>query len=400
MSGDKVSKQYPDSLLKRGVAEVIIEEELKELLQSGTILRLKQGFDPSRPDIHLGHVVGLRKLRQFQELGHKVVLIIGDWTAQIGDPSGVSITRPMLSADEVQRNAQTYLEQFFNVVDEKKTEVRWQSEWFKKWSLSDIFRISSKFTLAQFMAREDFNNRYSTGRPIALTELLYPMLQAYDSVAIQSNVEFGGIDQKFNCLVGRDLQMSMGQKPQQVFLVPLLVGIDGTHKMSKSLNNYIGITDKPEEMYGKVMSIPDKIIMNYFELVTNISDEELDELSHQMETQSVNLMLLKQRLARDIVGQFHGEEQALLAEDQFTRVFQKKEVPEVILEYKLPDSTPNIIDILHSSGMIKSRSEARRLLEQGAIDIDDVKLQGDDINFSPHSGNIIKVGKRRFLRLL
>jgi len=395
-----VSKQYPDSLLKRGVAEVIIEEELKELLQSGTILRLKQGFDPSRPDIHLGHVVGLRKLRQFQELGHKVVLIIGDWTAQIGDPSGVSITRPMLSADEVQRNAQTYLDQFFNVVDEKKTEVRWQSEWFKKWSLSDIFRISSKFTLAQFMAREDFNNRYSTGRPIALTELLYPMLQAYDSVAIQSNVEFGGIDQKFNCLVGRDLQMSMGQKPQQVFLVPLLVGIDGTHKMSKSLNNYIGITDKPEEMYGKVMSIPDKIIMNYFELVTNISDEELDELSHQMETQSVNLMLLKQRLARDIVGQFHGEEQALLAEDQFTRVFQKKEVPEVILEYKLPDSTPNIIDILHSSGMIKSRSEARRLLEQGAIDIDDVKLQGDDINFSPHSGNIIKVGKRRFLRLL
>jgi len=400
LSGDKVSKQYPDSLLKRGVAEVIIEEELKKLLQSGTILRLKQGFDPSRPDIHLGHVVGLRKLRQFQELGHKVVLIIGDWTAQIGDPSGVSITRPMLSADEVQRNAQTYLDQFFNVVDEKKTEVRWQSEWFKKWSLSDIFRISSKFTLAQFMAREDFNNRYSTGRPIALTELLYPMLQAYDSVAIQSNVEFGGIDQKFNCLVGRDLQMSMGQKPQQVFLVPLLVGIDGTHKMSKSLNNYIGITDKPEEMYGKVMSIPDKIIMNYFELVTNISDEELDELSRQMETQSVNLMLLKQRLARDIVGQFHGEEQALLAEDQFTRVFQKKEVPEVILEYKLPDSTPNIIDILHSSGMIKSRSEARRLLEQGAIDIDDVKLQGDDINFSPHSGNIIKVGKRRFLRLL
>ena len=395
-----MSKQYPDSLLKRGVAEVIIEEELKKLLQSGTILRLKQGFDPSRPDIHLGHVVGLRKLRQFQELGHKVVLIIGDWTAQIGDPSGVSITRPMLSADEVQRNAQTYLDQFFNVVDEKKTEVRWQSEWFKKWSLSDIFRISSKFTLAQFMAREDFNNRYSTGRPIALTELLYPMLQAYDSVAIQSNVEFGGIDQKFNCLVGRDLQMSMGQKPQQVFLVPLLVGIDGTHKMSKSLNNYIGITDKPEEMYGKVMSIPDKIIMNYFELVTNISDEELDELSRQMETQSVNLMLLKQRLARDIVGQFHGEEQALLAEDQFTRVFQKKEVPEVILEYKLPDSTPNIIDILHSSGMIKSRSEARRLLEQGAIDIDDVKLQGDDINFSPHSGNIIKVGKRRFLRLL
>ncbi len=395
-----MSKQYPDSLLKRGVAEIIIEKEMKKLLSSGTILRLKQGFDPSRPDIHLGHVVGLRKLREFQELGHKVVLIIGDWTAQIGDPSGESITRPMLSAEEVQRNAQTYLVQFFKVVDEQKTEVRWQSEWYKKWALSDVMRISSKFTLAQFMAREDFNKRYTAGRPIALTELLYPMLQAFDSVAIQASVEFGGVDQKFNCLVGRDLQLAMGQKPQQVLLVPLLVGIDGIHKMSKSLGNYIGITDAPEEMYGKVMSIPDTIIMNYFELITNATDEELIELKHQIDNQSINPMLLKQRLARNIVEQFHGQKQAISAEEYFTRVFQKKEYPEAILEYKLPNQPINIIDILYATGLAKSRAEARRLLEQGAIDIDDAKLHSDDTNFPLHSGSTIKVGKRRFIKLL
>ena len=395
-----MNKKYPDSLLKRGVAEIIVEEEMKKLLHSGATLRLKQGFDPSRPDIHLGHVVGLRKLREFQELGHKVILIIGDWTAQIGDPSGVSVTRPMLSAAEVQRNAQTYLVQFFKVVDEKKTEVRWQSEWFKNWTLSDVMRISSKFTLAQFMAREDFNKRYTAGRPIALIELIYPILQAYDSVAINSSVEFGGVDQKFNCLVGRDLQIAMGQKPQQVLLVPLLVGIDGTHKMSKSLNNYIGITDEPEDMYGKVMSIPDTLIINYFELVTDVSDEELVELKHQMETQTVNPMLLKQRLAHEIVKQFHGKDAAIAAEKHFARVFQKKEKPDAILEFRLPDSAVSIIDILHAAGLVKSRTEARRLLEQGAIDIDDVKLHGGDINFPLHSGSIVKIGKRRFIRLL
>src|SRR4030043_84553 len=228
-------------LLRRGVTETIVESELLKLLESGKPLRLKQGFDPSCPDIHLGHVVGLRKLSQFQKLGHRVVLIVGDWTAQIGDPSGVSATRSMLSAEEVQANAKTYMDQFFKVVDKDKTEVRWQSEWFGKFGLEDVIKLTSKFTVAQFLAREDFGNRYSAGRPIAITELLYPLLQAYDSVAIEADVEFGGTDQKFNCLVGRELQQMVGQPPQQVFLVPILVGTDGMMKMSKSLGNYIGV---------------------------------------------------------------------------------------------------------------------------------------------------------------
>lgn len=226
-----------DYLLRRAVAEIIVEDELLELLRSGKKLRLKEGFDPSAPDIHLGHIVGLRKLRQFQELGHQIVLIVGDWTAQIGDPSGASATRKMLTAEEVKANAETYMKQFFKIVDKEKTEVRWQSEWFGKFDLADVVRLTSKFTVAQFLARDDFNKRFTEGRPIAITELLYPLLQAYDSVAIQADVEFGGTDQKFNLLVGRELQSMIGQRPQQVFMTPLLVGTDGSKKMSKSLGN-------------------------------------------------------------------------------------------------------------------------------------------------------------------
>ncbi len=273
-----MTSKAPDSLLKRAVAEVIIEQEMLKLLESGRPLRLKQGFDPSRPDIHLGHVVGLRKLRQFQEMGHQVVLIVGDWTAQIGDPSGQSITRPMLTAEEVKRNAESYLQQFFKVVDKNKTEVRLQSEWFGKFTLADIIKLTSKFTVAQFLAREDFAKRYAAGQPVAITELLYPLLQAYDSVAIKADVEFGGIDQKFNCLVGRELQGMMGQRQQQVFLMPLLVGTDGVLKMSKSLGNYIAVDEPPYDMYGKVMSIPDNLIMLYYELLTDVPDTELAEM--------------------------------------------------------------------------------------------------------------------------
>lgn len=371
-----------------------------ELLESGRTLRLKQGFDPSCPDIHLGHVVGLKKLRQFQEMGHNVILVVGDWTAQIGDPSGETTTRPMLSAEEVRANAETYMAQFFKIVAKDKTEVRWQSEWFGKWILSDVFTITSKFTLAQFMAREDFSKRYNAGRPIALTELLYPVLQAYDSVAIKADVEFGGVDQKFNCLVGRDLQSAMGQRSQQVFLVPLLVGTDGSQKMSKSLNNYIGITDPPDEMYGKIMSIPDTLIMDYFELVTDVSDEELAEFRHQLGTQSINPMVLKQRLAREIVEQFHGQQQAIWAEEQFTRVFQRKELPEEIPEFSLPQHPITIIDVLTATGLAQSRSEARRLIEQGAVEVDNVKIHGDDPQVQLHDGDIIKVGKRRFVKMV
>ena len=394
-----MSGKFPVSILKRGVAEIIVEEELVRLLESGKKLRLKMGFDPSRPDIHLGHVVGMRKLRQLQELGHQVVVIVGDWTAQIGDPSGMSQTRPMLSAEEVRANAETYMQQFFKVVDKEKTEVRWQSEWFGKFSLADVIRLTSKFTVAQLLAREDFNNRYSTGRPIAITELLYPLLQAYDSVAIQADVEFGGIDQKFNCLMGRELQQMIGQPRQQVFLVPLLVGTDGQQKMSKSLGNYVGVDDPPNDMYGKVMSIPDDLIMDYFELLTDVPEKELAEFKQQLAAQSVNPMILKKRLGREIVLQFHGTDAAKLAEANFEREVQGREVPQVIRTIAIPSAEAvGIPMVLVDAELVKSRSEARRLIRQGAVEIDGQRITEDVVNIN-ENGAILKVGKRRFLKI-
>ncbi|MDO8637618.1 MAG: tyrosine--tRNA ligase [Dehalococcoidia bacterium] len=398
-------------LLKKGVAEIISELELQRMLkasaESGKPLRLKQGFDPSRPDIHLGHVVGLRKLRQFQEMGHTVVLIVGDWTAQIGDPSGESVTRPMLSADEVRVNARTYMEQFFKVVDRAKTEVRWQSEWFGKFDLSQVIRLTSKFTVAQFLARDDFAKRYQSGRPIAITELLYPLLQAYDSVVVQSDVEFGGIDQKFNCLVGRELQAMEGQRPQQVFLMPLLVGRDGKQKMSKSLGNYIGVTEPPDEMYGKVMSIPDHLILPYFELVTDISDSELAKIGQELKSNTVNPMELKKQLAREIVGQFHTPQAALEAQTAFETTFQRRQVPENIPEFvlSLPGGTGtdslslDIPQALLATRMVKSRSEARRLIAQGALKVDGKSVGQETIPVPADSALTITLGKRRFARL-
>jgi len=397
------------TILKRGVAEIITEAELLRLLDSGRILTLKQGFDPSAPDIHLGHVVGLRKLRQFQELGHKVTLIVGDWTARIGDPSGQSATRPMLSPNEIESNAQTYMEQFFKVVDKDKTELRWQSEWFSRFTLDEVIKLTSKFTIAQLLAREDFNKRYGSGNPISLTEMLYPLLQGYDSVAIQSDVEFGGIDQKFNCLVGRELQQSTGQPPQQVFLVPLLVGTDGHQKMSKSLNNHIGVAEPPREIYGKVMSIPDPLIMDYFELVTNVPEEEIAEFKEQLKTRSVNPMNLKKRLAHEIVRQFHGKQAADEAQEHFTQVFQKREMPKETSTVELRGAVDisgkievevqrDITSLLIEAGLAKSRSEANRLLAQGAIEVDGEKISTSLVSLK--DGSIIKVGKRRFLRMV
>ncbi|MDD5037722.1 MAG: tyrosine--tRNA ligase [Dehalococcoidales bacterium] len=381
-------------LLKRGVAEVIVEKEMLELLHSGKKLRLKEGFDPSFPDIHLGHMVGLRKLRQFQELGHQVVLIVGDWTAQIGDPSGASVTRPMLSKEQVQANAQTYMEQFFKVVDKEKTEVRWQSEWFGKFTLADIIRLTSKFTVAQFLAREDFSARFNSGRPIAITELLYPLLQAYDSVAVQADVEFGGTDQKFNLLVGRELQSMIGQRPQQIFLVPLLVGTDGIKKMSKSLGNYIGVAEPPETVYGKVMSVSDNLIPQYFELLTDIDDEELKTLSEGMKNETINPMTLKKRLAKEITAQLYNQQIAIEAEENFEKVFQKREIPEEIPEFKLANKP--IDKALVESELAKSLSEARRLITQGAVDVNGEKVS--DIHQVVVPDSIIRVGKRRYIK--
>ena len=400
-------------VLKRGVVEIIVEAELVRVLESGKKLRLKMGFDPSRPDIHLGHVVGMRKLRQFQELGHQVVLIVGDWTAQIGDPSGASATRPMLSAEEVRENAKTYMEQFFRVVDREKTELRWQSEWFGKFDLADVIRLTSRFTVAQLLAREDFSQRYEAGRPVAITELLYPLLQAYDSVAIEADVEFGGIDQKFNCLMGRELQQMVGQTPQHVFFMPLLVGTDGQQKMSKSLDNYIAVEDPAEDMYGKVMSITDDVMMDYFELLTDVPDGELAGMRQQLAAGSTNPMMLKKRLAREIVTQFHGDEASQKAEAHFEKVVQGGEEPKEIPEHRIAlsgiQSTTAFgrktvwqeVDparLLVEMGMADSRSEAKRLIRQGAVEIGGKKVDEEKVTIT--EGDVVKVGKRRWARIV
>ena len=407
------------SILRRGVSEVIVEAEFIRMLRSGRPLRLKQGFDPSAPDIHLGHVVGLRKLRQLQDLGHTVVLIVGDWTAQIGDPSERSRTRPMLTADEVAANAESYLQQFFKIVDRDKTEVRRQTEWFDGFDLGDVIRLTSKFTVAQILRRDDFAKRYAGEQPIAVTELLYPLLQAYDSVMVRADVEFGGTDQRFNNLLGRELQTMEGQAPQQVFLVPLLVGTDGVQKMSKSLGNYIGVAEPPEEIYGKSMSIPDSLIMTYFELLTDVPDTELAEIRRLLETHDVNPMELKQRMARELVAQLYDADAARNAEERFRRVVQRGEQPDEMPDLPVPftfaGDHPNadlvaqpgnsakavhVVRLLVRAGLASSASEARRLLKQGGVRVDGRALSADDIVVAVAPPVTVQVGSRRFVRLV
>ena len=391
-------------LLRRGVSEIIVESDLVDLLDSGRSLRLKMGFDPSAPDIHLGHAVGLRKLRQLQELGHKVVLIVGDWTAQIGDPSGASQTRPMLTPEQVSENAQTYLAQFFKLVDRDSTELRWQSEWFGPFSLADVIRLTGRFTVAQFLAREDFAKRYKANQPIAITELLYPLLQAYDSVAVEADVEFGGTDQKFNLLVGRELQEMMGQRPQHCFMVPLLPGTDGVQKMSKSLGNYIGVDESPKEMYGKTMSLPDRLLLPYFENATDVPEQDLEEMGKAIEEGSVNPMELKKRLARELVVQFHDRKAAESAEEFFERTVQGQEAPQEIAIYELPVKPElegkRLSRILVDAELASSSADARRLIKQGAVQIDGQKVVEDSSASLLQAGSVLKVGRRRFAKLV
>lgn len=389
-----------DRIFDRTVAEVIVREELEQKLRSGRKIRLKQGFDPSKPNLHIGHAIGLRKLRQFQELGHQVVLVVGDWTAQIGDPSGRDESRVMLTHEEVQRNAETYMQQFFLIVDRARTEVRWQSEWFTKFTLSDVFNLTSRFTLAQMMAHETFRKRFEEGRPVSLMELMYPLLQAYDSVAIQADVEFGGMDQKFNNLAGRELQASMGQQPQDVLLVPLLPGIDG-RKMSKSFGNTIDLTDPPEEMYGKAMSISDEMLDPYLTLVSEIADDELVEIRATLAGGTVNPRDIKMRLAFDIVRQFHGLEAARQAESEFVRVFQQRDLPADMPTYPVDTSASiSVLDLLTGAGLAQSNSEARRLIAQGGVRINDEKVEDVQSTIMPQDGAIVRVGKRKFVRLV
>ena len=402
-------------ITRRGVQEIISHDEFVRMLQAGKPLRLKMGFDPSRPDIHLGHVVGLRKLHQLQELGHQVILIVGDWTAQIGDPSGQSATRPVLTHDEVISNAESYLRQFFKVVDKDRTQVEWQSEWFGKFGLADVLRLTGKFTVAQFLQRDDFAKRFQEQRPIAITELLYPLLQAYDSVKIQADVEFGGTDQMFNLLVGRELQQMEGQRPQQVFLMPILVGTDGVQKMSKSLDNYVGVEEPPNDMYGKLMSLPDELIVPYFEYLTDAPQEELTSFSSDLAAGSINPMDMKKRLAREITTQFHESAAADAAQENFERVVQRRDLPEEIPEFAEPSLDPSfdgesrrLSNIIVDAGLATSAAEAKRLINQGAVQLI-AESAGDARTFERDdraSGlglahrSVLKVGRRRFVRLI
>ena len=402
-------------ITRRGVQEIISHDEFVRMLQAGKPLRLKMGFDPSRPDIHLGHVVGLRKLHQLQELGHQVILIVGDWTAQIGDPSGQSATRPVLTHDEVISNAESYLRQFFKVVDKDRTQVEWQSEWFGKFGLADVLRLTGKFTVAQFLQRDDFAKRFQEQRPIAITELLYPLLQAYDSVKIQADVEFGGTDQMFNLLVGRELQQMEGQRPQQVFLMPILVGTDGVQKMSKSLDNYVGVEEPPNDMYGKLMSLPDELIVPYFEYLTDAPQEELTSFSSDLAAGSINPMDMKKRLAREITTQFHESAAADAAQENFERVVQRRDLPEEIPEFAEPSLDPSfdgesrrLSNIIVDAGLATSAAEAKRLINQGAVQLITESagyartFERDDraSGLGLAHRSVLKVGRRRFVRLI
>ena len=408
-----VSPEVLEALTTRGVSEIISQEEFVRLLQSGKKLRLKMGFDPSRPDIHLGHVVGLRKLRQLQELGHQVILIVGDWTAQIGDPSGQSATRNMLSHAQVLENAESYIRQFFKVVDQTRTEVRYQSEWFGKFDLAKVIELTGRFTVAQFLQRADFAQRFAEQKPIAITELLYPLLQAYDSVEIRADVEFGGTDQMFNLLVGRELQGMMGQTPQQCFMMPILVGTDGVQKMSKSLDNYVAVDEAPVDMYGKLMSVSDDQIMSYFEYLTDVPSAELAVIAEDLNNKAVNPMEPKKRLAWDVTCQFHDSKAADGAQGHFERVVQGRDLPNDIPEVSLEElrgkgiaagGKVRVDDLMLAAGLAPSKAQVKRLLAQGAVERisqggDPEPVTGGEAGYLLQPGDLLKVGKRRFVRL-
>ena len=409
----KISPEDLESVIARGVSEIISKEEFVRLMESGKQLRLKMGFDPSRPDIHLGHVVGLRKLRQLQELGHQVILIVGDWTAQIGDPSGQSATRTMLSHEQVLENAQSYLRQFFKVVDQDRTQVIYQSEWFGKFDLAKVIELTGRFTVAQFLQRADFAQRFAEQKPIAITELLYPLLQAYDSVAIESDVEFGGTDQRFNLLVGRELQGMMGQTPQQCFMMPILVGTDGVQKMSKSLDNYVAVDEAPVDMFGKLMSVSDDLILSYFEYLTDVPTVELAAMAEDLAGNVLNPIEPKKRLAWDVTRQFHDADSADTAQAHFERVVQRKDIPTDIPEMSLSElrirgvvggNEVRVDDLMLAAGLAPSKAQVKRLLVQGAVertsqDGDSLPVTSGEAGYLLQPGDLLKVGKRRFVRL-
>lgn len=384
-------------IFKRGIAEIIDEKSFSEKLKSGKKLRIKMGMDPTRPDLHLGHAVGLKKLRALQDDGHKIICIVGDYTARVGDPSGKNSTRPILSDREIDQNAKTYLDQVGKILDVKKTELRKNSEWFSKMKFADILQLAGKFTVAQILERDDFENRYKNGIDIGLHELLYPLMQAYDSVVVEADVEFGGSDQKFNMLAGRVLQKKMGQKPQDIITVEILPGLDGKEKMSKSLDNYVGVCEKSGMMFGKIMSIPDQLIVPYFELCTDKLSAEISKIKKSI-SDGENPRDIKASLAKTIVEFYHSKKEAEAASQEFESVFSKGNLPEEIAEFKLSGNF-EIILLLTNLGAISSNSEGRRLVEQNAVKIDGVTISDINAQVATHSGMVIQVGKKRFYKI-
>jgi tyrosyl-tRNA synthetase len=390
--------------LTSSIVELIPEEEFLERLQRArnnrTPLRIKYGVDPSAPDLHLGHTVPIRKLKQFQDFGHQVIFLIGDFTARIGDPTGKSETRKRLSKKEVDANARTYLEQIFKLLDEDKTEVVYNSTWLEKMSFSDVIELSSKYTMARMLEREDYKRRFKDEKPIYIHEFLYPLMQGYDSIVLRSDVEIGGTDQKFNILVARELQREFGQPPQIILTLPILIGTDGLNKMSKSLNNYIGITEPPQEIFGKVMSIPDSLMGDYLELTLGYSSEEVAGLMRSVEQGKFHPRDLKARLARELVATYHSHTAANAAEEEFNRIFREHDVPTDIQEITMrcEDGKLWIVKLLVESGLAKSNREARKLITAGAVWLNAEKIT--DQNYEVSTGqHVLKVGKRRFLRV-
>ncbi len=393
-------------IIKKGTEELISEEELVKKLEkckkTGKPLRVKQGFDPTAPDIHLGHTVGIRKLKQFQDLGHTVVLIVGDYTAMVGDPSEKDSTRPRLSHEKIMENAQTYEEQFFKILDKDKTEIRYNGDWFSKMEFNEIMNLASKFTVARMLERDDFTKRYKGGTPISVHEFFYPLMQGYDSVAIKADLELGATEQKFNLLTARQIQREYNIEPQCILTLPVLEGLDGTKRMSKSLGNYIGIDEKPEEMFGKVMSLPDNMILRYFTLVTDYSLHQLKEIEQNLKDPSCNPMKLKKELGRTIVTSYYSEEISFEAQKSFENIFSKNKLPENIKEVKIDNLSADneLFRLLTKYDMVKSNGEAKRLIKHGAIKVNDEKVTDFEFELEISKEYIVKVGKRRFIKFI
>ena len=392
-------------ILKRGVEEIIPEKGLEKKLNKNKSLIIKAGFDPTAPDLHLGHTVLINKLKQFQDLGHQVVFLIGDFTGMIGDPSGVSETRPILTVEQLKKNSETYQEQIFKILDKKRTKIEFNSSWFKKMTSAELINLSSKMTVARMLERDDFSKRYKGNKPISIHEFIYPLVQGYDSFQLKSDVELGGTDQKFNLLVGRDIQKSFGMEEQIIMTLPILEGTDGVKKMSKSLNNYIGLQESPNDMFGKIMSISDNLMWRYFDLLSFKSSVEIKEIKKKTK-KGLNPMEAKKMLAAEIVTRFHGEEKALLAEKEFTNRFSKGNDPAEIklIKLSLKASSISILDLLSSEELgehklCKSKSEARRMVAQGAVKIDGNKILDDAFFVQNPSENIYQVGKLKHLKI-